>query len=116
MIRALFFSVFLLFFTPFDAFAQKEKNILIDEIRKVEGYRIQIYKGINKQEAIESKKKAYQIRQDYTVYTEYSKPNYRIRVGDFTDKTECEKVWAEFIKTFPQAEIVKAMVTIVNKD
>jgi hypothetical protein len=116
----IFLFCFLLTLLPLYSFAQKDstKAIIHTHIKEKivkEGWRIQIYKGSVRQEAIDAKKKAYTLPLEVTptVYMDYGKPNYRVRVGDFIDLVECEKVLAQLKTAFPDATIVKAMVTLL---
>ncbi|TAE18776.1 MAG: SPOR domain-containing protein [Bacteroidetes bacterium] len=107
----LFLFCFILAFLPLYSFAQRDKIISIER-KQQQGWRIEVYKGAIRQEAIDAKKKAYSISEEYLVYMEYAKPNYRIRVGNFINLAECEKVLAQLKTAFPDATIVKATVTL----
>jgi hypothetical protein len=62
--------------------------------RQVSGYRVQIFAGANEQSARTVEEKA---RFEFTtpVYLTYDPPNYKIRLGDFTDRNEADKVRRE---------------------
>lgn len=74
--------------------------------RKIEGYRIQIYFGGDRKEA--SKVKADFLRKysEYEAYTLYQRPNFKIRVGNFRNKLETQKLYHELKETFNTVFIV----------
>ncbi|MCX6259158.1 MAG: SPOR domain-containing protein [Bacteroidia bacterium] len=64
-----------------------------DDKPKINGYRIQIYSGSNKKEALKAKSDFLQAYDNITIYLIYEQPNYKIRVGDFRNRVEPQKLY-----------------------
>lgn len=120
---------------PFDTLAQKADftatlNKTLDyvppiihvvkpiEKKKFEGFRIQIYRGRNREDAINAKKIAYEMYPNLNAYMEYSAPTYRVKVGDFLEQSEYSTILRRLKRSFPTAISVRAIVTIIidNRD
>lgn len=120
---------------PFDSLVQKahftaELNKTLDYVpqivqvlkpidkKKFEGFRIQIYRGRNREDAINAKKIAYEMYPNLNAYMEYSAPTYRVKVGDFLEQTEYSSILRRLKRSFPTAISVRAIVTIIidNRD
>jgi len=54
----------------------------------VQGFRIQLYSGSNRQMANQIKSQFMQSYSQYRAYMTYSQPYFRIRVGDFRNRAE----------------------------
>jgi len=87
------------------------------EVREFDGYRIQIYRGRNREEADRARRRSYEIFPRVTPYVEYSAPNYRVKVGDFIEKSEYVNIYRRLKQEFPTAMIVPARIkiTIMNR-
>ncbi|MCS7028199.1 MAG: SPOR domain-containing protein [Bacteroidia bacterium] len=91
----------------FDSFRLKERR-LNQEGKNFKGYRVQIYSGLDNNQA-------QRIRSDfilklqgrYNTYSSYEQPYYRIRVGDFTQYWHARKLQQEILKDFPNAMVVQ---------
>jgi cell division septation protein DedD len=55
---------------------------------KKKGFRVQIYSGSNRNEAYSVQAKFKNQYTDMEGYISYDEPNYRVKVGDFTSRTE----------------------------
>jgi hypothetical protein len=82
---------------------QKEQNLASPNI---EGYRIQIYFGGNRQKASE-------VKLDFTsrfpgvqAYLTYQQPNFKVRVGDYRNRFDAQKLLKEIDGLYPTAFIV----------
>lgn len=85
--------------------------VLMDSLKRahpspMEGYRVQIFFGSR---ADAQKKRGEFLKEypDVPVYISYLAPNFRLRVGDFRTKMECEKLKKEIQKDYPGCYIVK---------
>lgn len=108
MTRLIIFSLFYILYQT-KGFTQKYGTIQqYEHLQEV--WRVEIYRGKDKEKAIEAKKKAYQIKKEYFGYANYGNATYRVQVGNFTDSTICEKVLIEMKTYFPQAKVIKAKV------
>ncbi|GAA4144176.1 hypothetical protein GCM10022216_26840 [Sphingobacterium kyonggiense] len=55
---------------------------------KVRGFRVQIYSGSNRNEATNVQNSFIRQNSDMNAYLDYVEPNYRVKVGDFTSRSE----------------------------
>lgn len=83
------------------------------ENKKIEGYRIQIYRGRSRIQASQAREKSYEIFPNATPYMIYSAPTYRVRVGDFLAPSECKPFLKVLKKEFPTALVVPDIVNIM---
>jgi len=81
-------------------------------IRSAPGYRVQIYVGESRDEALQARNKSYSIFPDETPHLMPTLPSYRVRVGDFMDRLEAQKVYKTLVKEFPNALIVPDKIEI----
>ena len=77
-----------------------------------EGFRIQIYRGRSKAQAVKARRRSYEIFPHLRPYMEYRSPTYRVKVGDFLERYEYVKVFKRLKREFPSAMIVPSIVTI----
>lgn len=72
------------------------KSTIVRIPLEVKGYRVQIYTGSDRNEALNMQKKFSAAFPDMARYLVYTEPNYRVQVGDFVSQTEagefCRKV------------------------
>ncbi len=81
-------------------------------IKSAPGYRVQIYVGESRDEALQARNKSYSIFPDETPHLMPTLPSYRVRVGDFMDRLEAQKVFKTLVKEFPNALIVPDKIEI----
>ena len=82
------------------------------QVRYAEGYRIQVFVGTERSEAMALKDKLFQQYPDLSVYLTYSMPTFRIRMGDFTDRLEAQKHYVKLKKQYPSALLVEEQVNL----
>ena len=94
-------------------------NVILDtiairnrNIRFAQGYRVQIYTGTNREEATKARNRSYARFPDITPHFDYTQPNFRVRVGDFVDRLEAQRVYAGLLAEFPNALIVPDRIEI----
>lgn len=97
---------------------QDEKISLLDSLRKenpinLNGYRVQIYFG-NRNDAREMRTKFILEHPDQGAYISYLAPNFRLRVGDFRSRLECEAFKKEIAREFPGSYLVKDKIELPN--
>lgn len=72
------------------------KSVVVRIPLEIKGYRVQIYTGLDRNEALDMQKKFSTAFPDVARYLVYNEPNYRVQVGDFASQTEandfCRKV------------------------
>ena len=83
------------------------------------GFRIQVYLGTDRQEATQARQKCFGSFAEYHPYLEFSRPTYRVRLGDFEYRESARQVWLKVKRRFPTASIIPDMVwvtKIANQD
>jgi hypothetical protein len=84
--------------------------------RTMPGYRVQVYFGANRTEAIGAKTDFLHVYPDAGAYMTYQQPNFKIRVGDFKTRLEALKFLKEIQGLYPAAFIVKDDVKLPELD
>ncbi len=67
----------------------------------VYGYRVQVYFGTDRKEAYKIQAKLKQLYPNFESYVSYNLPNYRIKIGDFRNRLEAQKLVSELRPSFP---------------
>jgi hypothetical protein len=83
-------------------------------IKSANGYRVQIYVGESREEASAARNKSYQLLPEETPYLIPTLPSYRVRVGNFLDRLDAQKAYAQLIREFPTAVVVSDKIEIVR--
>lgn len=83
------------------------KHIEINSKATINGYRVKIHFGADKNQAYEVKKKFSEKFPNVPAYAKYDQPNFNIRVGDFRTKLEAYKFLKEVQVEFPSAFLVQ---------
>jgi hypothetical protein len=79
------------------------------------GFVILVYSGSDKNESLLTKEKLYQLLPDQNIYAVYKQPTYRIKVGDFKNRWDANKVLVDkIIKDFPTAILLPEKVNIIK--
>lgn len=78
--------------------------------RKIKGYRIQIYFGGNRKKATKAKSRFLKKFPDQAAYTLYQQPNFKIRIGNFRNKLEAQKLYHDLQKVFNTVFIVPTRI------
>ncbi|MBC8110412.1 MAG: SPOR domain-containing protein [Verrucomicrobia bacterium] len=90
-----------------DTIAVKNRNI-----RSAPGFRVQIYIGESRDEALAVRNTSYRLLPDETPHLIPMLPSYRVRVGDFLDRLEAQKAYAILLREFPTALVVPDKIEI----
>lgn len=100
----------------------REVNVLLDSIKYlkedidyVDGYTIQVYTGIKRQDANEAKSEVYMLDEDLEPVVTYDQPNFKVKVGQFYTRREALNTYAELKKILPAAIIISERIPIVNE-
>lgn len=88
------------------------KNVKSGASISVSGFRVQIFSGLNRQDAYTEQAKFKARFPSQTTYISYVQPNYRLRVGDFRTKLEAEKFMNELKKFYSSLFIFSEMITL----
>lgn len=96
-----------------------EVNILLDSIKllkedieHINGYTIQVYTGIKKDEANEAKAKVYTTLPDSRPVIIYDQPSFRVKVGQFYTRREALKTFAKLKEVLPAAIILPEKIPV----
>lgn len=82
------------------------------EITHIQGYTVQIYNGTSREAAQVAEDRVYQIMDNVDPKIRYVQPNFKVKVGQFTDRLEAQKVYARLKKEFPNAIIIPERIKI----
>lgn len=95
---------------------EKHKSLMAGGIRRMKGYRVQIYYGTDRAEAINRKVDFMRRYPRVKTYMTYTQPQYRIRVGDFATREDALELYRQAISLYGAAIIVPENVTINTLD
>lgn len=88
----------------------------IDQInlnrKYIEGYTIQVYSGINKDDALNVKKQLTLSAPNLTSEVQYEQPNFKVRSGRYYTRLEAQKDFNQIRKFFPAAIVVPGQIGI----
>jgi hypothetical protein len=90
-----------------DTIAIRNRNI-----RFAQGFRIQIYSGGSREEANRARDRSYALAPNAVPHIVYTQPTFRVKVGDFMDRLEAQRVYALLLPAFPNALIVPERIEI----
>jgi len=83
-----------------------------NEKKIVKGFRVQLFAGGSKMEALKVKADFLNHTQDYIAEIIYQSPNFKVRVGNFRDRLEAYRFLKIYKKEFPSAFIVQDEVDV----
>lgn len=72
----------------------------------IDGYTIQVYSGINREDALNIKKKLSQSVPDLESDVQYRQPNFRVRTGKYLTRLEAQKDYLAVKRHFPNAIVI----------
>jgi len=88
-----------------------KKRIAINKRQKgIPGYRVQIFFGSKRKDALEVKADFLKKYPDINAYTKYDEPYFKVRVGDFRTQLKAQKLHKEISGNFPNAFIVNDLI------
>lgn len=91
-------------------------NALIVEQNKalkyVDGYTIQVYTGSSRETAMEAKGKVNELNPDLKPSVQYHQPNYKVKVGQYTDRLKAHEIFESLKKEFPQALLIPERIYV----
>lgn len=88
-----------------DSLIQKNKDK--NKVSKtIDGYRIQLFSGADRTNATALKAKFLKQFPDIPVYMIYQQPFFKVRVGDFRNKLEAQKLYYQLSDVFGQVILV----------
>jgi hypothetical protein len=78
----------------------------------IQGFRIQIFFGSERKNAIEAKNKVLQLFPDADIYLIYQQPYFKVRVGDYRTKLEAHHLFKELLPHFDKIFIVPDKINL----
>lgn len=94
-------------------------NTVLDSIDRinvsnglVDGYTIQLYSGVKREEALNVKKQLAIAMPDMDASIQYVQPNFRVRIGKYIDRLKAYKDYMAVKKYFPNAIIIPERIPI----
>lgn len=94
----------------------EEVNERNAESNTYQGYTIQVYTGSSREKANEAKNAVYDLLSDADPTISFDPPNYKVKVGEFTDRLEAQPVFTKLKGKFPVVLIVPERFTINKED
>ena len=82
----------------------------------INGYRVQIFFGSNRQAAYNALAKFSAVNQDNKAYITYTEPNFKVRAGDFRTHLEAEKLLNDLLPTFTSMFIIPEKINLPKTD
>ncbi|MDO1449977.1 SPOR domain-containing protein [Rhodocytophaga aerolata] len=92
--------------------AMEQIAVTNKSVRYAQGYRIQIYSGNSRDEANNARNRSYALFPEITPHIVYNQPTFRVKVGDFVDRLDAQRVYAGLLTDFPNAMVVQDRVEI----
>ena len=84
-----------------------QKKLELDKTKpSIQGYRVQLYYGGNRSEALELKSKFAALFPEIETYLIYQQPYFRLRAGNYRTRIEAYKLFRKVEKEFPSVFIV----------
>ena len=80
------------------------------QARKIRGYRIQIYFGGERRQASRVKARFLKQYPEREAYTLYQRPSFKVRVGNFRNKLEAQKLYHQLDQRFQTVFIVPTRI------
>lgn len=97
----------------------KKVDIVLDSIDRynllanaVDGFTIQIYSGLKREDALNAKRNLTSQLPDLDVDVQYAQPNFRVKVGKYFNRLDAQKDYMAVKKHFPTAIIIPDKVAV----
>ena len=94
---------------------ERHKSVNKDK-KSTPGYRIQLYFGSNRKEAILLKAGFKGKYPEYEVYLIYQQPNFKVRIGDFKSKFDADRFFKTIKDDYPACFIVPDQIRLPKID
>jgi hypothetical protein len=80
--------------------------------RVVDGFTIQIYSGVKREDALNTKKQLSSTVPDLNAEIQFVQPNFRVRAGKYYTRLEAQKDYLAIKKHFPNAIVIPERISI----
>ncbi|HET9487502.1 MAG TPA: SPOR domain-containing protein [Chryseosolibacter sp.] len=77
-----------------------------------DGYTIQVYSGVNREDALNVRKKMTQSLPDLESEVQYRQPNFRVRSGQYFTRLEAQQDYLAIKRYFPNAIVIPDRIPI----
>jgi hypothetical protein len=91
------------------------KNVGTGE-ESLNGYRVQIFFGSNRQAAYNAQAKFKEEYPEVRTYITYTEPNFKVQVGDFRSRLEAQKLQSELTQMFTSLFIIPGKINTPQSD
>jgi hypothetical protein len=81
-------------------------------IKGVTGYRLLVYTGVDREQAMRSKEQLYRNYPDLEVYVSFVQPTFRVKVGDYLNRYDALRGADRIKGLFPSAVVVGETVRV----
>ena len=88
------------------------RSVSIGKSVSVSGFRVQIFSGLDRQQANSEQSNFKSRNPNITSYISYIQPYYRLRVGDFRTRLEAEKFMNELKKYYSSMFVFSEMIIL----
>lgn len=99
-----------------DVLLEHHEYVRKNATRTNRGYRVQIYYGTNRAEAINRKVDFMRSHPGIKVYMSYVQPQYRVKVGNFATRSDAADLYREMIARYGACMIVPDVVVLKGLD
>ncbi len=82
------------------------------KLTTISGYRIQVFSSSERSKASEVKSKLLSLYPDAEVTFMYQAPHFKVRVGNYRNRIDCQHMFRELLEEFPQSFIVPDKVDV----
>jgi hypothetical protein len=79
-------------------------------IKGVAGYRLQVYTGLDREQAMKTKELLYRNFPDLEVYIAFSQPTFRVKAGDYFKRYDAFRAATRLRPIFPNVLVVEETV------
>jgi hypothetical protein len=90
-----------------------QQNIIKnEELKGIQGYRIQIFFGSDRKAANDARTKFLQLYPEVEAYLVYQAPYFKVRVGDFRTQLEAQAIYKDVLAQFDKVFIVPDKINL----
>ena len=97
----------------------KKLDAVLDSIDRInlqrnfiDGFTIQVYSGLKREDALNTKKELTSTLPDLQSEVQYSQPNFRVKVGKYFNRLDAQRDYVDVKRHFPTAIIIPDKVSI----
>jgi len=97
----------------------KKLDAVLDSIDRInlqrnfiDGFTIQVYSGLKREDALNTKKELTSTLPDLQSEVQYSQPNFRVKVGKYFNRLDAQRDYVDVKRYFPTAIIIPDKVAI----